>query len=405
MTTRIFIFSAIVLTLASCSGKNDPILRFDPNQTTTIEYRFTNVTTPLHYTYFYNQALPNKQISDGISIFRDTTFTKTYDINHPTTIVAFIDNDDFQCFALPNDTLIAEIVISNSGDTHQDVIFNGKTANISKYITETSKHFYGAPRYNETAESFYNTLDSFYHRELVVLDSLVETAFLPKWFYPYQKEYIEHERDHFKLIHYPQRLWFYNDFIPDSNRKQPNINLKNLNFIWQDQASYMLSNIHEAKFDTLLTPEKSNNEIFQEYLQNNINQLSDKIPENEMSFITASTISSIFSKPDNLRLSLREFGNLQREIDDIIKKNQYLITDSVHLITLEAAKQKFIEEYNNQIKLSSGDKAPSFFLKNRQNVTQKLSQYEGKVLFLNFWATYCGGCIKTIPEKNLLCEK
>jgi thiol-disulfide isomerase/thioredoxin len=41
--------------------------------------------------------------------------------------------------------------------------------------------------------------------------------------------------------------------------------------------------------------------------------------------------------------------------------------------------------------------APMFQLKDRFGHAVKLSDYRGKVLLLNFWATWCGGCKKEIP--------
>ena len=41
--------------------------------------------------------------------------------------------------------------------------------------------------------------------------------------------------------------------------------------------------------------------------------------------------------------------------------------------------------------------APDFSLKNAAGATIRLSEYKSKVVLLNFWATWCGGCKKEIP--------
>jgi peroxiredoxin len=41
--------------------------------------------------------------------------------------------------------------------------------------------------------------------------------------------------------------------------------------------------------------------------------------------------------------------------------------------------------------------APKFVLKGSTGKTAKLSQYRGKVVLLDFWATWCTGCKKQIP--------
>jgi len=49
--------------------------------------------------------------------------------------------------------------------------------------------------------------------------------------------------------------------------------------------------------------------------------------------------------------------------------------------------------------------APDFTLKDSHGVNVKLSALRGKVVILDFWATWCGPCKATIPEMNKLYKK
>lgn len=57
------------------------------------------------------------------------------------------------------------------------------------------------------------------------------------------------------------------------------------------------------------------------------------------------------------------------------------------------------------LKPYSGEPLPDFTLSDMSGKAHTLSSYRGKVVMLNFWATYCGPCIKEMPSMQRLKEK
>jgi cytochrome c biogenesis protein CcmG, thiol:disulfide interchange protein DsbE len=57
------------------------------------------------------------------------------------------------------------------------------------------------------------------------------------------------------------------------------------------------------------------------------------------------------------------------------------------------------------IAVDAGKAAPDFQLPSLKQGTVKLSHYKGKVVYLDFWASWCGPCKKTFPWLNDLQKK
>lgn len=61
-----------------------------------------------------------------------------------------------------------------------------------------------------------------------------------------------------------------------------------------------------------------------------------------------------------------------------------------------------VQGYLRQYEVDVGDRAPPFRVEGDQGVGVSLEDYEGKVVLLNFWATWCPPCIQEMPSLDQL---
>lgn len=63
------------------------------------------------------------------------------------------------------------------------------------------------------------------------------------------------------------------------------------------------------------------------------------------------------------------------------------------------------DTYNNLVKFGNGDKAIDFTAMTADGKKIKLSDLQGKIIFVDIWATWCGPCIAELPYLEKLKEK
>lgn len=76
-----------------------------------------------------------------------------------------------------------------------------------------------------------------------------------------------------------------------------------------------------------------------------------------------------------------------------------------HYFCGESCKTRFLADPNAYLKASLPAPAPGFTLKDLSGKTVSLSDFKGKVVLLDFWATFCGPCLKAMPKLQKLNDR
>ncbi len=64
-----------------------------------------------------------------------------------------------------------------------------------------------------------------------------------------------------------------------------------------------------------------------------------------------------------------------------------------------------VQGYLRIYDVQPGDRAPGFDLVGDSGIGVSLRDYEGKIVLLNFWATWCAPCVREIPSLNRIYER
>ncbi len=129
----------------------------------------------------------------------------------------------------------------------------------------------------------------------------------------------------------------------------------------------------KERYLAMLEKVKSQDEV-KAYIEDEINNKGVTSP------IFLSKLKEIYMAKN---LSLTEYEKLKQKTDLLAKTNR---------------DKKIIEKFGSA-------NAPNFTLKDLQGKETKLSDYKGKVVVLDFWATWCGPCVASFPKMQELVSK
>ncbi len=87
-----------------------------------------------------------------------------------------------------------------------------------------------------------------------------------------------------------------------------------------------------------------------------------------------------------------------------IKVNQPIPTAAFAYAPPKTAKLLSIQPAHPPL-LAAGTAAPDFTVNDKEGRPLKISDFRGKAIVLDFWATWCGPCRESMPHTNALAKK
>lgn len=325
-----------------------------------------------------------RSISNMLPIKDTGNYHLLIDIDRPVKTNLYIENDEYNILLFPNDTTHIEL---SSNQTVLNFNYHGRGKSINEYFiqkknilgyTDILSKFQKTIKSNSTYNSIKNSIDSMTDMELSFLHKYNSSNFLPEWFSTYETAEIVYSGAGFKLTRPSsnERRERFKDTLPDDffnfiveiEIDNPDAIFSSVYFLfleWYFKKDLPMDDIR--KMPQLLGLKEYNSFII-EKSNNQLSGISKEVFHKRFFSAVASYYSS------------------KSEIDSLA--NALQLTD-----------------YNDLILVNKGDIIKDFKLRNEFDSIVSFCEFKDQILYINFWATWCGNCIKNIPELNSLISK
>ena len=402
----LFIFSIFIL--IDCNSKsNSELPKFSFNENTYLRFHVINCETSANFTLFYNTIFPFKQTKLNIFFDRDTTEIIKLEVNHQVSVNFFTANSFASCYALPRDTLDIFIDLDASKKIRDNIKFKGKTASISDYLTKVKVNTSSAPNPNESVDEYNNRVDTLTNKGLTALYTFNRKEPLPGWYVKMEETEIQYSGARDKISQFSQLYMWYGQYKPRPANFIDKLGILIYNPEAKFSESYydLLSIVSTNKYDTLLAPQNRTTEIFYKFVKENLRFAQKYLHSEIRDLFIAQRIGSFLTTNAAKEALTTNDGSYFQNADSLINYAKKELTNTTLLNTLLTYQKDQIRIAEETEFLKPGTLAPDFKLTDLDGGTVRLSDFKGQLVCLNFWATWCSPCIKSIPEKNQLLKK
>lgn len=357
----------------------------DIRDTVSIEGRFTtNIPRGLNETR-------------KLSVARSGEYYVDIEVDRPAKGELYIAGEQFNIFIFPTDTTHITIT-PNEG--RLELSFRGRAEDLNRYYLEKKKMlgytdirvpFNKSLSPKSTYASLKANADSVVSKEVTFFKKYISSVELPSWFIDYEQAEIIYAGAGYKT-HIPGAnqvmKWFrdslsneYYDFLDE---------------VTVDNSKATLASYYFWFLDDYFSKELSITEI----RKLSGFERTSKFKENALALSNdalSGDTRQLYQK--YLFSNLIQFYSDSLEIDSLAAAFQ--VTDYKELVRLSNIRSK------NEVlalNINKGDTIPDFFLADQFDSLVSIRRFQDQVLYINFWATWCGPCIANMPNLNKLID-
>ncbi len=387
----------LILIIGCIAEKEKQVFQYTPFSQSVVHLIFAN--NPADTLSIEASAVTNIPLgyneSKTLSVDKAGEYYVDIEIDRPAKSFLKIGDNQYNIFVFPEDTTHINIATVEGGF---ELSFSGRGKDISKYYLDKKKSLgYTDIRYplnkSLSSKSTYKLLkqsaDSVINRELLFLEKFKSSNRLPEWFLDY-----EHSEIVYSGAGYKTSMPKANEMMKYFKDTLSNDYYDFLSHIEVDNSKAILSSHYFWFLDEYFArslPVSENNQLvgfsrMNKFMSHKLNQSKEQLSGDVKEAYHKYNFSSMI-----------KFYADSLAIDSIAKV--FEISDYKELVRIAGIRSRSEMEMLN---INKGDTIPEFVLSNSLDSLISIRSFQDIILYLNFWATWCGPCIQNIPELNKL---
>jgi thiol-disulfide isomerase/thioredoxin len=386
----------LIISVACISERENDLFPFLPSSEAVVLFHFSLKVEKLVFVQISSRTvIPNEESkSKTLRVRNSGEYYLNVNIDRRCSGILEVNNLKTKIILMPLDTIEIGVVVDSNGVS---LNFGGLAGNINNYFYAKSIELgYWDNRFalnrainsKATYASISRLTDSIIDNEISFLSDYNTRNNLPEWFKDYEMAEIRYSGLNYKLtVPLSNRLFnYFSDDLPQNyynflrrdDLKEPESILSWNYYAFLD--NYYLKEVPSGILDSLSGYERIKflSLYFLKEAKNDLTGLNEDVYRTYL----FSRLVAYLSDP--------------YEIDSV--RNFFDVKDSIEFDNAGSRSKSKINI--NQVVL--GDTIANFYLVDELDSLVEIREYQESIVYLNFWATWCGPCIQNFPNLNNL---